>query len=97
VAAGAGVGVGSAADEAVARRAVRAAVPTTSRKATTQKAAPKPAPTTAKKTAEKKAASAYYKNCAAVQAAGAAPIHRGDPGYGSHLDRDGDGKGCAGD
>lgn len=35
-----------------------------------------------------------YANCAAVRAAGAAPIHRGDPGYGSHLDRDGDGVGC---
>jgi Excalibur calcium-binding domain len=36
----------------------------------------------------------YYKNCAAVRAAGAAPIHRGDPGYASRLDRDGDGTGC---
>ncbi|MCJ1677181.1 excalibur calcium-binding domain-containing protein [Streptomyces sp. APSN-46.1] len=38
--------------------------------------------------------SAYYKNCAAARAAGAAPVHRGDPGYGRHLDRDGDGVGC---
>ena len=38
--------------------------------------------------------SAYYANCAAARAAGAAPVHRGDPGYGSHLDRDGDGVGC---
>ncbi|GAA1355375.1 hypothetical protein GCM10009612_19560 [Streptomyces beijiangensis] len=38
--------------------------------------------------------STYYKNCAAVRAAGAAPIHVGDPGYGRHLDRDGDGVGC---
>lgn len=36
----------------------------------------------------------YYKNCAAVRAAGAAPIRVGQPGYGSHLDRDGDGVGC---
>jgi hypothetical protein len=36
----------------------------------------------------------YYKNCSAARAAGAAPVHRGDPGYGSHLDRDGDGIGC---
>lgn len=35
-----------------------------------------------------------YKNCDAVRAAGRAPIRRGDPGYGSHLDRDGDGIGC---
>ncbi len=41
--------------------------------------------------------SVYYENCAAVRAAGAAPIRRGDPGYRSALDRDGDGEGCAGD
>jgi uncharacterized membrane protein YgcG len=39
-------------------------------------------------------ATVYYKNCTAVRAAGAAPIHRGEPGYGKHLDRDGDGVGC---
>jgi hypothetical protein len=36
----------------------------------------------------------HYANCAAVKAAGAAPIHTGDPGYRSGLDRDGDGIGC---
>jgi hypothetical protein len=35
-----------------------------------------------------------YRNCAAARAAGAAPVRRGDAGYGSHLDRDGDGVGC---
>ncbi|GAA5228790.1 excalibur calcium-binding domain-containing protein [Paeniglutamicibacter antarcticus] len=38
--------------------------------------------------------SAYYENCSAVRAAGAAPIYSGDPGYSSKLDRDGDGVGC---
>ncbi|OEJ34234.1 excalibur calcium-binding domain-containing protein [Streptomyces subrutilus] len=38
--------------------------------------------------------SVSYKNCTAVRAAGAAPIRRGDPGYGKHLDRDGDGVAC---
>lgn len=38
--------------------------------------------------------SVYYKNCTAAREAGAAPVRRGDPGYGSHLDRDGDGIGC---
>ncbi|MEU6630808.1 excalibur calcium-binding domain-containing protein [Streptomyces parvus] len=38
--------------------------------------------------------SAYYANCDAVRAAGAAPIRSGQPGYGRHLDRDGDGVGC---
>lgn len=38
--------------------------------------------------------SVYYKNCTAVRDAGAAPIYTGDPGYDSHLDRDGDGIAC---
>ncbi|MPY68241.1 MBL fold metallo-hydrolase [Deinococcus sp. SDU3-2] len=38
--------------------------------------------------------SAYYPNCAAARAAGAAPVRVGQPGYGRHLDRDGDGVGC---
>ncbi|AMO89870.1 excalibur calcium-binding domain protein [Corynebacterium simulans] len=39
-------------------------------------------------------AAAYYPNCAAVRAAGAAPIYAGDPGYSSDLDHDGDGVAC---
>ncbi len=35
-----------------------------------------------------------YRNCAAARAAGAAPVYRGQPGYGPHLDRDNDGIGC---
>jgi hypothetical protein len=35
-----------------------------------------------------------FRNCAEARAAGAAPVRRGDPGYGSHLDRDNDGIGC---
>lgn len=35
-----------------------------------------------------------YPNCDAVRAAGKAPLHRGDPGYSSSLDRDGDGVAC---
>ena len=35
-----------------------------------------------------------YRSCAAARAAGAAPVRVGDPGYGRHLDRDGDGIGC---
>lgn len=35
-----------------------------------------------------------YANCTEARAAGAAPISRGEPGYASHLDRDGDGIGC---
>ncbi|WP_116970095.1 excalibur calcium-binding domain-containing protein [Blastomonas sp. UPD001] len=36
----------------------------------------------------------WFPNCAAARAAGAAPVRRGSPGYGRHLDRDGDGIGC---
>lgn len=45
-------------------------------------AAPAPQPT------------AYYANCAAVRAAGAAPLYSGSPGYSRSLDRDGDGVAC---
>ncbi|TXK14801.1 GmrSD restriction endonuclease domain-containing protein [Microbacterium wangchenii] len=51
-------------------------------------AAPAPAPAPAAPV------SAYYENCDAVRAAGAAPIRAGDPGYSRKLDRDGDGVAC---
>lgn len=35
-----------------------------------------------------------YENCDAAEEAGAAPLYTGDPGYGDHLDRDGDGVAC---
>ncbi|XSB94959.1 excalibur calcium-binding domain-containing protein [Aquihabitans sp. McL0605] len=37
---------------------------------------------------------AYYQNCDAARAAGAAPLYRGDPGYRAGLDRDDDGIAC---
>ncbi|MFD3675505.1 excalibur calcium-binding domain-containing protein [Streptomyces sp. NPDC058613] len=40
------------------------------------------------------ASSAYYRRCADARAAGAAPLYRGQPGYRSGLDRDGDGVAC---
>lgn len=40
------------------------------------------------------APAAYYQNCSAVRAAGAAPIRVGDPGFQSKFDGDGDGVGC---
>ncbi|HEX6967210.1 MAG TPA: excalibur calcium-binding domain-containing protein [Micromonosporaceae bacterium] len=36
----------------------------------------------------------HYHDCDEAWAAGAAPLHRGEPGYGRHLDRDGDGVAC---
>jgi hypothetical protein len=38
--------------------------------------------------------SAFYRNCDAARAAGAAPLNVGDPGYRGELDRDGDGVAC---
>ena len=40
------------------------------------------------------AADQPFRNCKAARAAGAAPVRLGQPGYGPHLDRDGDGIGC---
>lgn len=40
------------------------------------------------------ASEVYYENCDAARDAGAAPVLVGEPGYGSHLDRDGDGVAC---
>lgn len=36
----------------------------------------------------------YFANCSEARAAGAAPIRRGEAGYSSKLDRDGDGVAC---
>ncbi|WP_411158428.1 excalibur calcium-binding domain-containing protein [Streptomyces sp. CBMA291] len=73
-------------------------------KPTTEPPAPRPRPTTQpptvapepEPTQEAAGSSVYYRNCTAARAAGAAPIHRGEPGYDSHLDRDGDGVACEG-
>jgi hypothetical protein len=59
---------------------------------------PQPAPQPAPDTEDDEASeNVYYENCDAVRAAGAAPIRRGEPGYRSGLDRDGDGEGCGSD
>jgi hypothetical protein len=58
--------------------------------------APRPAPAPAPVPAPPPPAPSgpYFANCSAARAAGAAPVHVGEPGYGRHLDRDGDGIGC---
>ena len=55
---------------------------------------PAPAPPPPPAPAAPPPAAVSYKNCTEARAAGASPVHRGDPGYGKHLDRDGDGVGC---
>jgi hypothetical protein len=78
----------AAADQAARDAAARQAVP-----APAAPAAPAPAPAPAAPAAPAPAA-VYYANCTAARAAGAAPVYAGTPGYGKHLDRDGDGIGC---
>ena len=57
-------------------------------------AQPAPAPAPAEPAPAPAPVEVYYANCSAVRAAGAAPISVGQPGYGRHLDRDGDGVAC---
>jgi hypothetical protein len=57
--------------------------------APSSRTAPPAAPTTGTAPAD-----VYYPNCTAVRAAGAAPLHAGQPGYRPGLDRDGDGVAC---
>lgn len=65
--------------------------PTTTEATTAATDAPTKKVTAAPSTAT---ARVYYVNCSEARAAGAAPVHRGDPGYWPHLDRDGDGVAC---
>jgi len=44
---------------------------------------------------EPKEETVYYANCTAVREAGAAPLHKGEPGYSLKLDRDKDGIACS--
>nr|WP_205208604.1 excalibur calcium-binding domain-containing protein [Arenimonas caeni] len=53
-----------------------------------------PSANTPRPLAARAGSSVYYANCTEARNAGAAPVRRGDPGYGSHLDRDNDGVGC---
>ncbi|MGW6417995.1 excalibur calcium-binding domain-containing protein [Streptomyces sp. NPDC055055] len=55
---------------------------------------PRPAQTTRPAETAEPEPEVHYANCTEVRDAGAAPIHRGDPGYSSRLDRDGDGVAC---
>ena len=43
---------------------------------------------------EQTRASDYYHNCREARAAGVTPLYRGQPGYGEHMDGDGDGIAC---
>lgn len=64
------------------------------KKTTKPAATAKPRPKKTTEAPDPEPADVYYANCAAVRAAGADPIRRGDPGYSRKLDRDGDGVAC---
>ncbi|MBB6446519.1 excalibur calcium-binding domain-containing protein [Bacillus benzoevorans] len=55
---------------------------------------PEPTPVPEPEPQQDTAPTVYFKNCTEARAAGAAPVYSGQPGYGKHLDRDGDGIGC---
>jgi len=84
----------AAADKAAADQAAaaKAAADQAARDAAAKEAAQAPVPAPAAVPAAP--ATAYYANCTAAKAAGAAPLYRGQPGYRSALDRDGDGVAC---
>lgn len=92
--------------ETSTRTSTPAATPTTSRSTTprpTRTSTPPPQPTSEpepeptsepESEPEQPPAEVFYDNCTEVKEAGAAPIYAGQPGFGSHLDRDGDGVAC---
>lgn len=74
------------------KKSVQSAPPQPRPQATTQpnRAQPQPAP----QPAPQQSTNVSFRNCQQVRAAGRAPIYAGQPGYGRHLDRDGDGIAC---
>jgi micrococcal nuclease len=65
---------------------------TAPRSTATERSATTASPTTSRPLATR--TTRYYADCAEAKKAGVAPIHRGDPGYRSGLDRDDDGIAC---
>lgn len=63
-------------------------------KVPTSTAVPRPVAPVAAVPARPATAGGTYSSCAAARAAGAAPLYRGQPGYSSKLDGDGDGIAC---
>lgn len=82
----------AAADQAAAAKA--AADQAAAAKQAAQAPAPVPVAVPAAPAPVQAPAAAYYANCTAAKAAGAAPLYRGQAGYSSSLDRDGDGVAC---
>ncbi|WP_344699889.1 excalibur calcium-binding domain-containing protein [Sphingomonas limnosediminicola] len=62
--------------------------------ASSQAALPSVADDGSRETAEEVQETVHFDNCAAVRAAGKAPLFPGHPGYSKDLDPDGDGVAC---
>lgn len=62
--------------------------------ATTKPTASQTPKTTPKPSEKPQQDNVVYANCTAVREAGKAPLYKGDPGYSTKLDRDGDGVAC---
>ena len=86
-----GSGPRAAAPEQATTERRLTAGPTT---APAERAAPAPMPEAEGVLAPADASSPWYESCAAARAAGVTPLHVGDPGYRSALDKDKDGKAC---
>lgn len=86
----------AAADKVAADKAAadKAAADAAAKLAAEQAAAQQAVPQTPQQAAPQAPASAYYANCAAAKAAGAAPLYAGQAGYSTSLDRDRDGVAC---
>ncbi|WP_104173471.1 excalibur calcium-binding domain-containing protein [Arthrobacter sp. Y81] len=86
----------AAADKAASDKAAADAAAAAAKAAAEQAAAQQAVPQTPVQQAAPApvAPAASYANCAAVKAAGAAPLYAGQPGYSTSLDRDRDGVAC---
>ena len=85
----------AAADKAAADKVAADAAAAAEKLAAEQAAAQQAVPQAPVQQAAPQApASAYYANCAAAKAAGAAPLYAGQAGYSTSLDRDRDGVAC---
>lgn len=84
----------AAAEQAAAKLAAEQAAQQAAKKAPAPAPAAPVAPAPAPAPAVKAPAAVSYANCAAVKAAGAAPLYAGQPGYSTSLDRDRDGVAC---
>jgi hypothetical protein len=92
-----GGALGMSRESAPSAQAVAVAAPSSTVPSALAVAQPTAAPTAARKqaiTTAPKPPAVYYKNCGVALAEGAAPIQKGEPGYRTGLDPDGDGVAC---